>query len=170
MFERVPTQVCFPEIEKQILEFWRTYRIFERSVEARRGNKPFVFYEGPPTANGMPHPGHVLTRVMKDVILRHRAMKGHFVPRRGGWDTHGLPVEVEVEKELGLSGRESILRYGVEAFTFRCIESVFRYIDEWRRMTERIAFWIDLDNAYVTFHRSYVESVWWALKVLFERG
>jgi isoleucyl-tRNA synthetase len=170
MFERVPNKVSFPEVEQRLLELWRTERIFERSVEEAKDRKPFVFYEGPPTANGMPHPGHVLTRVMKDVFLRHRAMTGHYVPRRGGWDTHGLPVEVEVEKALGISGRTAIVEYGVEAFTHRCIESVFRYIDEWRKMTRRIAFWVDLDAAYVTFHKPYVESVWWALKTLFEKG
>ncbi|GAB4210328.1 MAG: isoleucine--tRNA ligase [Sandaracinaceae bacterium] len=170
MFERVPTKVSFPELEQRLLTLWRDERIFERSVEEAKDRKPFVFYEGPPTANGMPHPGHVLTRVMKDVFLRHRAMTGHYVPRRGGWDTHGLPVEVEVEKALGISGRTAIVEYGVEAFTHRCIESVFRYIDEWRKMTQRIAFWVDLDAAYVTFHKPYVESVWWALKTLFEKG
>lgn len=170
MFQRVPSKVSFPELELRLLELWQRERIFERSVEEASGKKPFVFYEGPPTANGMPHPGHVLTRVMKDVFLRHRAMTGHYVPRRGGWDTHGLPVEVEVEKALGISGRDAIVSYGVEAFTHRCIESVFKYIDEWRRMTRRIAFWVDLDEAYVTFHRPYVESVWWALRTLFEKG
>ncbi|MBN8615268.1 MAG: isoleucine--tRNA ligase [Deltaproteobacteria bacterium] len=170
MFERVASKVSFPDLELRLLELWRTERIFERSVEEAKDKKPFVFYEGPPTANGMPHPGHVLTRVMKDVFLRHRAMTGHYVPRRGGWDTHGLPVEVEVEKALGISGRGAIVEYGVEAFTHRCIESVFRYIDEWRKMTQRIAFWVDLDAAYVTFHKPYVESVWWALETLFEKG
>lgn len=170
MFERVPSKVSFPELELRLLDLWRRERIFERSVEEAKDKKPFVFYEGPPTANGMPHPGHVLTRVMKDVFLRHRAMTGHYVPRRGGWDTHGLPVEVEVEKALGISGRGAIVEYGVEAFTHRCIESVFKYIDEWRKMTQRIAFWVDLDAAYVTFHKPYVESVWWALQTLFEKG
>lgn len=169
-FEAVSPKVSFPEVELRILEHWNRERIFERSVVEAKDKPPFIFYEGPPTANGMPHPGHVLTRVMKDVILRHRSMTGHYVPRRGGWDTHGLPVEVEVEKALGISGRGAILEYGVEAFTHRCIESVFRYIDEWRKMTQRIAFWVDLDSAYVTFHKPYVESVWWALKTLFDKG
>ena len=170
MFERASTKVSFPEVELRLLKLWSEERIFERSVEEARGKKPFIFYEGPPTANGMPHPGHVLTRVMKDVFLRYRSMTGHYVPRRGGWDTHGLPVEVEVEKALGISGKNAIVEYGVEAFTHRCIESVFKYIDEWRKMTQRIAFWVDLDEAYVTFHKPYVESVWWALKTLFEKG
>ena len=118
----------------------------------------------------MPHPGHVLTRVMKDVFLRYRTMCGYYVPRRAGWDTHGLPVEVEVEKELGISGREAIQEYGVEAFSRKCIDSVFKYIGEWQKMTERIGFWVDFDSAYVTFHKSYVESVWWALSEMFNQG
>ena len=118
----------------------------------------------------MPHPGHVLTRVMKDVFLRYRTMCGYYVPRRAGWDTHGLPVEVEVEKELGISGRDAIEAYGVEAFSRKCIDSVFKYIGEWQKMTERIGFWVDLDSAYVTFHKSYVESVWWALSEMFSEG
>ncbi len=170
VFSPVSTKVSFPDLEQRLLSLWASERIFSRSVEEAKDRPRFVFYEGPPTANGMPHPGHVMTRVMKDVILRHRSLKGFYVPRRGGWDTHGLPVEVEVEKELGISGRHAILEYGVEAFTHRCIESVFRYIDEWQKMTQRIAFWVDLESAYVTFHKPYVESVWWALKTLFDRG
>ena len=144
--------------------------MFDKAVRARTDQPPFVFYEGPPTANGMPHPGHVLTRVMKDVFLRYRTMCGYYVPRRGGWDTHGLPVEVEVEKELGISGREAIREYGVEAFSRKCIDSVFRYIGEWQKMTDRIGCWLDFEHAYVTFHKSYVESVWWALSEMFKRG
>ena len=170
MFDPVPQRVEFPALEEKLLEFWRDARIFEKSVEDAKERPRFVFYEGPPTANGMPHPGHVLTRAMKDVILRYRAMTGYFVPRHAGWDTHGLPVEVEVEKDLGIKGRPDIEKYGVEAFSKVCIESVFRYIGEWERMSERVAFWVDLDKAYVTFHKSYVESVWWALKTLFEKG
>ncbi|MDQ3033157.1 MAG: isoleucine--tRNA ligase [Myxococcota bacterium] len=169
-FEPVPQKVSFPDVERRLLEFWKTERVFERSIETSESKPHFVFYEGPPTANGMPHPGHVMTRVMKDVILRYRSMTGYHVPRRGGWDTHGLPVEVEVEKALGISGRGAIEAYGVEAFTHRCIESVFRYIDEWQKLTQRIAFWVDLDTAYVTFHKPYVESVWWALRTLFDKG
>ncbi|MFO0681122.1 MAG: isoleucine--tRNA ligase [Sandaracinus sp.] len=170
MFDPVHAKVSFPTLEKQLLEEWKKERVFERSVEEAKDRPRFVFYEGPPTANGKPHPGSVLTRVMKDVILRHRSMTGHFVPRRGGWDTHGLPVEVEVEKTLGISGRQAIVDYGVEAFTFKCIESVFQYVEEWRRMSDRVAFWLDMDAAYVTFHKSYVESVWWALQQLFDKG
>ncbi len=171
MFDPVGSKVSFPRLDAEQLERWRQGRIFERSVEQRRGAPRFVFYEGPPTANGLPHPGHVLTRVVKDLFLRYQTMLGKHVPRRAGWDTHGLPVEVEVEKDLGLAGGpQSVEAYGVERYTRQCMDSVFRYIDEWKRMTERIGFWIDLDAAYVTFHESYVESVWWALKRLFEEG
>jgi isoleucyl-tRNA synthetase len=170
MFDPVPPDVKFPELDRHCLEFWKSERVFERSVAAGEGKPRFVFYEGPPTANGRPHPGHVLTRVIKDVFLRYRTQCGYHVERRGGWDTHGLPVEVEVEKEIGIHGREEIESYGVEAFTRKCVESVFRYIDDWREMTERIGFWIDIDDAYVTFHESYVASVWWALSQLFRMG
>ncbi len=170
MFDPVTARVSFPEIEESLLRFWNEERVFEKSVEDAIDRPRFVFYEGPPTANGMPHPGHVLTRVMKDVVLRYKSMTGYYVPRRGGWDTHGLPVEVEVEKELGISGRPAIQEYGVEAFARKCVDSVFKYIEEWRRMTARIAFWVDLDAAYVTFHKSYVESVWWALAQLYQKG
>jgi isoleucyl-tRNA synthetase len=170
MLRPVSPHVSFPELEQKALRYWESEKIFERSVRQNEGNQPFVFYEGPPTANGMPHPGHVLTRVIKDVFLRYWTMRGFHVPRRGGWDTHGLPVEVEVEKELGIHGRLEIEAYGVEAFTRKCIDSVFRYIEEWRRLTQRIGFWVDLDQAYVTFHQSYVQSVWWALSELFKKG
>jgi isoleucyl-tRNA synthetase len=169
-FDPVSQRVSFPELEEQLLAFWKEQRIFEKSVDEAAHRPRFVFYEGPPTANGMPHPGHVLTRVMKDVVLRYKSMTGYYVPRRGGWDTHGLPVEVEVEKALGIRGRHAIEEYGQEAFARQCVDSVFKYIEEWRRMSARIAFWLDMDAAYVTFHKSYVESVWWALKTLFEKG
>ncbi|MEO0324536.1 MAG: class I tRNA ligase family protein, partial [Myxococcota bacterium] len=169
-FEPVTPQVSLAELDQRQLAFWEDERIFERSVEANADAKSFVFYEGPPTANGMPHAGHVLTRVMKDVFLRYRSMCGYRVPRRAGWDTHGLPVEVEVEKALGINGRQAIADYGVEAFARKCIDSVFVYIDEWRKMTQRIGFWVDLDDAYVTFHKAYVESVWWALKRFYDEG
>ena len=170
MFDPVSPQVAFPELDATQLAFWQSARIFDKTLEDGHDKQPFVFYEGPPTANGMPHPGHVLTRVMKDVFLRYRSMCGYYVPRRAGWDTHGLPVEVEVEKELGISGREAIQEYGVEAFSRKCIDSVFKYIGEWQKMTERIGFWVDFDSAYVTFHKSYVESVWWALSEMFNQG
>jgi isoleucyl-tRNA synthetase len=171
MFKPVPPTQSFPDLDREIMALWDAEKIFEQA-QARSSTsdqKPFVFYEGPPTANGMPHPGHVLTRVMKDVFLRYQTMLGRPVLRRAGWDTHGLPVEVEVEKELGITGRGAIQEYGIEAFTRKCVDSVFRYIEEWRKMTRRIGFWVDLDAAYVTFHRSYVESVWWALSELFKQ-
>ncbi len=170
VFQRVAPVVDFPEAEARIRAFWRERDVFAHSLEKRRGGPRFVFYEGPPTANGMPHNGHALTRVMKDVIPRYKAMQGFDVPRKAGWDTHGLPVEIEVEKELRISGRDAIVEYGVEPFVRRCLESVFRYTEEWHGFTEKLAFWLDLDDAYVTYHQSYVESVWWALSQLFERG
>jgi isoleucyl-tRNA synthetase len=174
MFKPVPSSQSFPDLDREVMSLWDEERIFEQTqagtAHGGQDAEAFVFYEGPPTANGMPHPGHVLTRVMKDVFLRYQTMRGKKVLRRGGWDTHGLPVEVEVEKDLGISGRGAIAAYGVEPFTRKCVESVFRYIEEWRRMTRRIGFWVDLDTAYVTFHKTYVESVWWALSELFKQG
>ena len=160
----------FPELERRVLELWKARDVFNRSLAETSGKPEFVFYEGPPTANGMPHNGHVLTRVIKDLFPRYMTMRGYHVERRAGWDTHGLPVEVEVEKELRISGKEAIIEYGVERFSRKCIDSVFRYTNEWEHLTERIGFWVDLDKAYVTFHKSYVESVWWALSQLFEKG
>jgi isoleucyl-tRNA synthetase len=170
-FEPVPTELDFPRYEQKILELWKARSIFDKSLELQPKEAPhFVFYEGPPTANGVPHNGHVLTRVVKDLFPRYQSMLGRRVLRKGGWDTHGLPVEVEVEKELRIHGKAAIEQYGVKQFVARCIESVFRYTAEWERLTERIGFWVSLDDAYVTFHRSYVESVWWALSNLFEKG
>ena len=169
-YQRPRGDFRFAETEREILQFWKDAAVFERQLAERAGGPTFVFYEGPPTANGLPHNGHVLTRVVKDLFPRYKAMRGYHVPRKAGWDTHGLPVEVEVEKELGIHGKEEIERYGIEPFTRRCIESVFRYTEEWERLTERIGFWIDMPSAYVTFHRSYVESVWWALAELFRKG
>ncbi len=170
MFDKVPQRLDFPAGEKEILAFWKDAGIFEKSMSLREGADSFVFFEGPPTANGTPHNGHVLTRVIKDLFPRYKTMRGYHVPRKAGWDTHGLPVEVAVERELGIHGKAAIEEYGVEAFTQKCIESVFRYTDVWESLTERIGFWVDLDDAYVTFHKSYVESVWWALSELFKKG
>src|SRR5215510_13281409 len=169
-FPSLPERYDFLASEKATCQFWKDRQIFKKSLEAREGRPRFVFFEGPPTANGMPHPGHVIGRTIKDLFPRYKTMKGFYTPRKAGWDTHGLPVEIEVEKELKISGKEEIEKYGVEKFTHRCIESVFRYTKEWEELTERIGFWIDTSDAYVTFHRSYVESVWWSLKQLFERG
>jgi len=169
-FLRAKPIVNFPDAEAEVRAFWRENEIFKKSLELRRGRPTFVFYEGPPTANGIPHNGHVLTRVHKDVFPRYRTMRGYYAPRKAGWDTHGLPVEVEVEKELGISGKAAIEAYGVEPFVVRCIESVFRYTNEWERMTESIGFWVDLKDAYATYHKSYVESVWWALSELYRKN
>ena len=167
-FDPVASRVAFPELEQGILEFWREHRIFERSVEERPADKVFSFYEGPPTANGNPGIHHVLARAFKDVVPRYRTMRGYRVPRKGGWDTHGLPVELEVERELGLSSKREIEEYGVEAFNQKCRESVFRYVSEWERMTERVGFWVDSDDAYVTYSNEYVESAWWIFKRLWD--
>jgi isoleucyl-tRNA synthetase len=169
-FRKVSTELDFPSAESRILRFWNENRIFAKSLQARRGNPTFVFYEGPPTANGLPHNGHVLTRAIKDLFPRYKTMRGFSVPRKAGWDTHGLPVEVEVEKELRIHGKADIERHGVAPFVIRCVDSVFRYTAEWERLTERIGFWVDLKEAYVTYHRQYVESVWWALANLHEKG
>ncbi|MGD0654359.1 MAG: class I tRNA ligase family protein [Thermoguttaceae bacterium] len=170
MFQPITSSVSFPKLEEKIIQFWKDRGIYEKSLDIRRGAPPFVFYEGPPTANGLPHPGHCLTRAIKDLFPRYKTMRGRLCQRKAGWDTHGLPVEVEVCKELGIHSKEEIEAYGVEPFIRKCVESVFRYTQQWEQLTERIGFWIHLDEAYVTFHQSYVESVWWALKNLFDRG
>ena len=170
MFEPLPAQFSFPDAEERVLQFWEEHDIFGQSLAIRRGAPRFVFYEGPPTANGLPHPGHCLTRAMKDLFPRYQTMCGKLVERKAGWDTHGLPVEVEVCKELGIHTKDEIESYGVEKFIRKCIESVFRYTREWEQVTRRLGFWVNLEEAYVTFHQSYVESVWWSLKTLFDRG
>lgn len=170
MFQPIENAVSFPRLEEEISQLWREQEIYEKSLAARKDSAPFVFYEGPPTANGLPHPGHCLTRAIKDLFPRYKTMRGYLCRRKAGWDTHGLPVEVEVCKELGIHSKEEIEAYGVEPFIRKCVESVFRYTREWEQLTERLGFWIHLDEAYVTFHQSYVESVWWALKNLFDRG
>lgn len=170
MFKAVSTNVSFPNQEQDILRFWKERDVYRRSLEGRRDCPKFVFFEGPPTANGMPHPGHCLTRAIKDLFPRYRTMRGYRCERKAGWDTHGLPVEVEVGKELGIHSKEEIEAYGVEPFIQRCQQSVWRYMKEWEQLTERLGFWVDLGDAYVTYHQSYVESVWWSLKNLFDRG
>ena len=158
------------DLEREVLDFWRREGIFERQLAESEGRPEFVFYEGPPTANGTPHNGHVLTRVIKDLFPRYKSMRGYHVHRKAGWDTHGLPVEVEVEKTLNIHGKEAIEAYGLEPFARRCIDSVFKYTSEWEELTEQLGFWVDTDAAYVTYHRDYVESVWWALSELFKKG
>jgi len=170
MFRALESPVSFPKLEEAIIRFWREHQIYDKSLDARADAPSFIFYEGPPTANGLPHPGHCLTRAIKDLFPRYKTMRGYRCERKGGWDTHGLPVEVEVCKELGIHSKEEIEAYGIEPFIRKCLESVFRYTQEWEELTERLGFWIHLDEAYVTFRQSYVESVWWALKNLFQRG
>ena len=170
MFQPVESSVSFPKLEEEISKFWKERKIYEKSLAARTEGPAFVFYEGPPTANGLPHPGHCLTRAIKDLFPRYKTMRGFRCLRKAGWDTHGLPVEVEVCKELGIHSKEEIESYGVEPFIRKCVESVFRYTRQWEHLTERLGFWIHLDEAYVTYRQSYVESVWWALKTLFDRG
>ncbi|MBI4581133.1 MAG: isoleucine--tRNA ligase [Planctomycetes bacterium] len=170
MFKEVPAQFDFPAAEREVLAFWERNDIYAKSLKQREGAATFVFYEGPPTANGMPHPGHCLTRTIKDVFPRYRTMMGYYCHRKGGWDTHGLPVEAEVCKELGIHTKTEIESYGVEKFNRLCQQSVFRYMKEWEELTRRIGFWMNLEEAYVTYHQSYVESAWWALAALFRRG
>ena len=170
MFVPVNSRVNFPQNEEKYLEFWKQDHIFEKSVQNREGKPRFVLYEGPPTANGNPGIHHVLARAYKDIITRYKVMKGYYAPRIAGWDTHGLPVEIEVEKELGFSGKAQIEAYGVEQFNAKCRASVFKYLKEWDSLTERIAYWVDLDHAYITMNNSYIESVWWAIKQMWDKG
>ena len=167
MFSRLERSV---ELEDRVRAFWDAERIFERAQEQSREREPWVFFEGPPTANGTPHNGHVLTRVMKDVFPRFQSMRGKRVMRKAGWDTHGLPVEVEVEKQLGVHGKEAIEAYGLERFNRACVDNVFTYVQEWDQLTRDIGFWVDLKDPYVTYHKPYVESVWWALSRLLDKG
>jgi isoleucyl-tRNA synthetase len=176
MFKPVDIRVSFPKLEETILEFWEKNRIFEKSLDKNRGKKRFVFYEGPPTANGKPHIGHFITRVFKDVFPRYKTMQGYYVERKGGWDTHGLPVEVEVEKELKISGKEQIenivkgdRRASIIKFNELCRKNVWKYIDLWEKMIKRIGNWIDLKNAYVTYENYYIESIWWSLSELYKK-
>ncbi len=170
MYQKVTTSLDFVSREKETLEFWKENHIFEKSVKLREGAPAFTFYDGPPTANGKPHIGHILTRCIKDLIPRYRTMKGYNVLRKAGWDTHGLPVELEVEKQLGLDGKEQIESYGVEPFIAACKESVWKYKSEWEHMSERVAYWADMEDPYITYDNKYIESVWWALKTIYDKG
>lgn len=170
MFQPVSSKVDLPKLEERILSQWQKGKIFEKSVAARQGKPRFTLYEGPPTANGSPGIHFTMPRILKDIIPRYKAMKGYYTPRIGGWDTHGLPVELEVEKMLGFSGKAQIEEYGIEKFNQKCRESVFGYIKEFEAMTERIAFWVDMEHAYVTMDNSFIESVWWALKRMWDKG
>ena len=170
MYKKVSTDMNFVEREKQVEKFWEDNQIFEKSMKVREGNPSYVFYDGPPTANGKPHIGHVETRVIKDMFPRYRTMKGYQVPRKAGWDTHGLPVELEVEKKLGLDGKDQIEKYGVEPFIEQCKESVWKYEGMWEDFSHTVGFWADMKNPYVTYHNDYIESEWWALKEIWKKG
>jgi len=170
MFKKVSQNLGFKERERETLQFWNEEKIFEKSIDAREGCENFTFFDGPPTANGKPHIGHVLTRVIKDMIPRYRTMKGQRVDRKAGWDTHGLPVELEVEKLLGLDGKEQIEAYGLDPFIGKCKESVWKYKGMWEDFSDRVGFWADMNDPYVTYHDSFIESEWWALKQIFDKG
>lgn len=170
MYKKIDSSKSFVDIEKDILNLWKEEDVIQKNFDLNEGGEYFTFYDGPPTANGKPHIGHVLTRVMKDLIPRYKVMKGFKVLRKAGWDTHGLPVELEIEKKLGISGKDQIEGYGVEKFIGECKDSVFTYSSMWKNMSEQIGYWIDMDNPYVTYHNEYIESVWWALKQMWDKG
>ena len=170
MYQKVSTDLNFVDREKEVSKFWKENDIFQKSMESRKEGPTYTFYDGPPTANGKPHIGHVLTRVIKDMIPRYRTMKGYMVPRKAGWDTHGLPVELEVEKQLGLDGKEQIEEYGLDPFISKCKESVWKYKGMWEDFSQTVGFWADMDDPYVTYHDDYIESEWWALKQIWDKG
>ena len=170
MYNKVELPNGFVGLEKEITNLWTARNVIKKNFDMNQDGEYFTFYDGPPTANGRPHVGHVLTRVMKDIIPRYKVMKGYKVIRKAGWDTHGLPVELEIEKKLGISGKEQIEEYGVEKFVKECKESVFTYVSMWEKMTNQIGYWVDMENPYVTYHNPYIESVWWALKQMWDKG
>ena len=170
VYEKVSTNLNFVEREKATRAFWEKNRVFERSIDIRKDGENFTFFDGPPTANGKPHIGHVLTRVIKDMIPRYQTMKGKRVLRKAGWDTHGLPVELEVEKKLGIDGKDQIEGYGLEPFIGHCKESVWKYKEMWEDFSGTVGFWADMNDPYVTYHDSFIESEWWALKKIFDKG
>ncbi len=170
MFKPVKPKVDFVKLEEGVLSFWKEKDVFKKQLELRAKSKKFIFLEGPPTANGKPHMGHVLTRTIKDTVCRYKAMAGYYVPRKAGWDCHGLPVEIEVEKKLGITRKKEIESYGIDKFNKMCKESVFTYEKAWKEMTDRLGFWLDMENPYITMDNDYIESVWWSLKELFNKG
>ena len=170
MYDKVSTKLNFTENEDKVLKFWNENKVFEKSIDEKKELPTYTFYDGPPTANGKPHIGHVLTRVIKDMIPRYQTMKGHKIIRKAGWDTHGLPVELEVEKELGINGKEQIEEYGIEPFIGKCKESVWQYKSMWEEFSGKVGFWADMDDPYVTYHNDYIESEWWALKTIWDKG
>ena len=169
MFKSVSSKLDVPAMEEGVLNFWQRQEIFKKTVEQRKGGPEYVFFEGPPTANGLPGVHHVLARAFKDMFPRYKIMRGYHVSRRGGWDTHGLPVEIEVEKKHGFTNKQQIEEYGIAKFNEECRKSAFEYIRDWAKLTDRIAFWVDLEDAYVTYANEYIESVWWILKSLWEK-
>ncbi|HMN25175.1 MAG TPA: class I tRNA ligase family protein, partial [Ignavibacteriaceae bacterium] len=170
MFKQNLEKIGYPQLEQEVLKFWQSNNIFEKSISTRDENKSWTFYEGPPTANGKPGIHHVMARTLKDLVCRYKTLQGYRVNRKAGWDTHGLPVEIEVEKALGIKQKSEVLDYGVEKYNQKCRESVFTYLDLWEKMTTRMGYWIDLKSAYITLDNNYIESVWWALKTLFDKG
>ena len=170
MYKKVELKDGFAGMEKEVAKRWKENNIIQKNFDMNKGKRYFTFYDGPPTANGKPHIGHIETRVIKDIIPRYKVMKGYQVIRKAGWDTHGLPVELEIEKKLGISGKQQIEEYGVEKFVKECKESVFTYVHMWEEMTNKVGFWVDMDHPYVTYHNDYIESVWWALKQMWEKG
>ena len=170
MYKKIDSSKSFVQMEKDILKLWEEKQIIQKNFDMNKDGKYFTFYDGPPTANGKPHVGHIITRVIKDIIPRYKVMKGYKVLRKAGWDTHGLPVELEIEKKLGISGKAQIEEYGVESFINQCKESVFTYANMWKEMSNQVGFWVDMDNPYVTYHNDYIESEWWALKQMWEKG
>ena len=170
MYKKVELSNGFVGMEKEVADLWKAKNVIKKNFDMNQDGEYFTFYDGPPTANGKPHVGHILTRVMKDIIPRYKVMKGYKVIRKAGWDTHGLPVELEIEKKLGISGKEQIEEYGVEKFVKECKDSVFTYVSMWEKMTEQIGYWVDMDDPYVTYHNPYIESVWWALKQMWDKG
>ncbi|NTW42900.1 MAG: isoleucine--tRNA ligase, partial [Anaerolineaceae bacterium] len=170
MFKAVSPKLNVIEMEEAILEIWKKENVFKKTLDERKGSPEYVFYEGPPTANGRPGVHHVLARAFKDIFPRYKTMRGYYVSRRGGWDTHGLPVEIEVEKQLGFTNKQEIEDYGIDKFNAKCRESAFTYIQEWEKLTDRIGFWVDLETAYITFKNSYIESIWWILKKFWDKN
>ena len=170
MYKKVELPDGFAGMEKNVAKMWKEKNIIKKNFDMNKGKRYFTFYDGPPTANGMPHIGHIETRVMKDIIPRYKVMKGYYVPRKAGWDTQGLPVELEIEKKLGISGKEQIEEYGVEKFVTECRDSVFKYVDAWEKMTEQVGYWVDMEHPYVTYHNDYIESIWWGIKELWKKN
>lgn len=169
MYKKVDPSVSMNEIDKNILDFWEKNNIVSKNFGLNEDGEYFSFYDGPPTANGKPHIGHVITRVIKDIIPRYKVMKGYKVLRKAGWDTHGLPVELEIEKKLKISGKKEIEEFGVSKFVNECKDNVFKYVEMWEEMSKKIGYWVDMENPYVTYHNNYIESVWWAFKKMWEK-